>query len=384
MKKVILGNHAVSYGAMVSRAQVIAAYPITPQTQIVEELSVMCADKRLNAKFIKVESEHSAMAASIGASCAGARAFTATSAQGLALMHEVLHWAAGARLPIVMANVNRAMAPGWSIWTEQTDSLSQRDTGWMQYYVENNQEVLDTIIQAFKVAERVFLPAMIVLDAFFISHTSEPVDIPDVEEVDRYLPPFKPRYTLNPKEPHAFGGLTSPEHYYEFRYKIQKAMDEAVVVAKEEDNNFKKLFGRGYGTVDGYKTEDADVIMVVSGSIASTTRWVVNKMREDNKKVGMLKIRLFRPFPYKEVRKALSSCKKVGVIDRNLSPGHGGGFAEEVKSALYNSDRRPPIFGFIIGLGGRDVTTDDIEKMYGYVLENEKPEEEIIWRGVKL
>jgi pyruvate/2-oxoacid:ferredoxin oxidoreductase alpha subunit len=324
------------------------------------------------------------MAASIGASCAGARAFTATSAQGLALMHEVLHWAAAARLPIVMANINRAMAPGWSIWTEQTDSLAQRDTGWMQYYVENNQEVLDSIIQAFKVAERVFLPAMVVYDAFFISHTSEPVDIPDVEEVDKYLPPFKPGYTLNPKEPHAFGGLTSSEYYYEFRYKMQKAMDKALVVAKEEDNNFKKLFGRGYGIIDEYKTEDADVIMVTSGSIASTTRWVVNKMRKDNKKVGMLKIRLFRPFPYKEVRKALSKCKKVGIIDRNLSLGHSGGFAEEVKSALYNSDIRPPIFGFIIGLGGRDVTTDDIEKMYRYVLENERPKEDIIWRGVKL
>ena len=193
MKKVIMGNHAVSWGVKLARAEVIAAYPITPQTQIVEELARMCADGRLDARFIKVESEHSAMAACIGASATGVRAFTATSSQGLLLMHEMLHWAGSGRLPVVMADINRAVAPGWSIWTDQNDSLAQRDTGWIQLYCENNQEVLDTTIQAFRLAENVNLPVMIVLDAFFLSHTSEPVDIPEQEEVDAFLPQRRPK-----------------------------------------------------------------------------------------------------------------------------------------------------------------------------------------------
>ncbi|MCK4472423.1 MAG: pyruvate ferredoxin oxidoreductase, partial [Anaerolineae bacterium] len=253
MEKVIMGNHAVSYGAKLARSQVIAAYPITPQTQIVEMLSDLCANGLLDAKFIKVESEHSAMAACIGASSAGARAFTATSSQGLALMHELLHWAAGARLPIVMANVNRAMGPGWSIWTEQTDSLAQRDTGWLQFYCESNQEVLDTVIQAFKIAERVLLPTMLVLDAFVLSHTQEPVDIPDQELVDEYLPPYRARYKLDTRDPHAFNGLVTPAHYMELRYKMQKAMEEAVEVARQVDEEFREVFGHSYGLVEKYR-----------------------------------------------------------------------------------------------------------------------------------
>ncbi|MBC7260791.1 MAG: pyruvate ferredoxin oxidoreductase, partial [Chloroflexi bacterium] len=194
MEKVIMGNHAVSYGVQLARVQVIAAYPITPQTQVVEMLSEFCAEGLLDAKFIKVESEHSVMAAVVGASIAGARAFTATSSHGLALMHEVLHWASGGRLPIVLANVNRALGPGWNVWTEQTDSLAQRDTGWIQFYCETNQEVLDMVIQAYKIAETVLLPVMLVLDAFVLSHTEEPVDIPDQATVDQFLPPYQPKF----------------------------------------------------------------------------------------------------------------------------------------------------------------------------------------------
>ena len=219
-KQVISGNHAVSYGVMLARAQVISAYPITPQTQIVEMLSELCASGQLKAKFIKVESEHSAMAACIGASITGARTFTATSSQGLALMHELIHWAANARLPIVLADVNRAMGPGWSIWTDQNDSLSQRDTGWLQFYCESNQEVIDTIIQAFKIAETVYLPVMVVLDAFFLSHTSEPVEIPPVKLVDKYLPSFKPDIKMDIKSSHAFGGVTTPEYNFALKYKF--------------------------------------------------------------------------------------------------------------------------------------------------------------------
>ena len=211
MRKIILGNHAVAWGVKLARAEVISAYPITPQTQVVELLSEMCASGELDARFIKVESEHSAMAACVGASAAGARAFTATSSQGLALMHEMLHWAAGARHPIVLADVNRALGPGWNIWTDQSDTLSQRDTGWVQLYCETNQEVMDTTIMAFKLAETLELPVMIVLDAFYLSHTAEPVDVPEQAIVDGFLPKRTSRYQLDTLEPHAFGALVRPD-----------------------------------------------------------------------------------------------------------------------------------------------------------------------------
>ena len=264
-----MGNHAVSWGVMRSRAQVIAAYPITPQTQIVEELSEMCADGELDATFIKVESEHSAMACCIGASQAGARAFTATSAQGLALMHELLHWAAGARLPIVMTNVNRAMAPGWSIWADQQDSLSQRDTGWMQMYCESNQEVMDLSICAFKIAERANLPMMVVYDAFVLSHTSEIVDIPEQGPVDEFLPPREPMHRLEP------GSLVMPEYYYEMRYHLQNAMEEAKGIIDDVLAEWAEKFGRTYGQVEGYKLDDAEIVVVTSGTTSSVTKLVV-------------------------------------------------------------------------------------------------------------
>ncbi len=383
MEKVITGNYAASYGAKLARAQVIAAYPITPQTSVIEKLAALCADGELDARFIKVESEHSAMAACIGASATGARAFTATSGQGLLLMHEVVHWAAGARLPIVMAVINRAVAPGWNIWTDQNDTLSQRDTGWMQFYCEGNQEVLDTIIQAYKVAEQVLLPAMVILDAFVLSHTSEIVDIPDQALVDEYLPPYEPPYRLNVNDPHAFGGLAAPGEYMEFRYKMQRAMEEAKKVAREADEEFGRLFGRRYGLVEGYRLDDAEVVLVTSGTVASTSRDVVDDFRERGIKVGMLKIRLFRPFPAEEVKEALEGARKVAVIDRNISFGHGGIFAQEIKSVLYNAGLRTPLFGFIAGLGGRDVTPQLIGQVLDYTLEHDEPPADIIWMGVK-
>ena len=383
MEKVIMGNHAVSYGAKLARSQVIAAYPITPQTHIVEMLSEFCANGLLDAKFIKVESEHSAMAACIGAASAGARAFTATSGHGLALMHEMLHWAAGARLPIVMANVNRAMGPGWSIWTEQTDSLAQRDTGWLQFYCESNQEVLDSVIQGFKIAEQVLLPTMLVLDAFVLSHTQEPVDIPDQELVDSYLPPYDAQYKLDTSDPHAFGSLVAPPHYMELRYKIQKAMEEAVEVARQVDGEFGKVFGRSYGLVEKYRMEDAELVLVTSATITSTARVVIDELRQEGHKIGLLKMRMFRPFPTEDVREALAAARKVAVIDRDISFGYGGIFAEEIKAALYSGSHRPPIFGFIIGLGGRDVTPASIRGIAEYAFEHDAPEGEIIWREVK-
>jgi len=383
MEQVIMGNHAVSYGVQLSRVHVIAAYPITPQTQIVEMLSEFCADGLLDAKFIKVESEHSAMAAVIGASSAGVRSFTATSGHGLALMHEMLHWAAGARLPIVLANVNRAMGPGWSVWTEQSDSLAQRDTGWLQFYCETNQEVVDTVIQSFKIAETVLMPVMLVLDAFVLSHTQEPVDIPDQEAVDAFLPPYIPKVRLQPGEGHAFGGLVAPDNYMELRYKMQKAMDEAVGVTKQVGAEFGKAFGRNYDVLERYRMDDAEIALVTCSSITSTSRVVVDELRAVGEKVGLVKMRMFRPFPFEAVRQALSGVEKAAIIDRNISFGQGGVFASEIKAALYDSPQQPVVFPFIIGLGGRDVTPESIRGIVRHVQEHDRPEGEIIWREVR-
>lgn len=383
MEKVISGNYAVSYGAKLARAQVIAAYPITPQTSIIEKLAAFCADGEMDAVFIKVESEHSAMAASIGASATGARAFTATSGQGLLLMHEMLHWAAGGRYPIVMGAVNRGIAPGWSVWTEQSDTLAQRDTGWLQYYCESNQEVIDTTLQAFKVAETVMLPAMVILDAFVLSHTSEVVDIPDQESVDEYLPPFRPKWKLDVDDPHAFNPLVAPTEFYELRYKIQQAMQEAVEVVRQADKEYGEKFGRSWGLVESYCMEGAKVALVTSSTITSTARDVIDAMRGEGIPIGLVKVRLFRPFPVRDIAQALQGVKKVAVLDRNMTFGQCGVFGEEIKSALYSTPLRPPLFDFVLGLGGRDVTPATIREAAQYTLDHDAPTEDIIWIGVK-
>ncbi len=383
LKKVLTGNHAVSYGATSARVQVISAYPITPQTTIVELLSEIVAEGKLDAIFVNVESEHSAMSACIGASAAGARAFTATSAQGLALMHEMLHWAAGARLPIVMANVNRAMAPPWSIWTDQNDSLAQRDTGWMQFYTESNQEAYDYVILAYKVAEQVLLPTMLVLDAFVLSHTSEPVEIYDQEKVDEFLPPYEPKFVIEPGKPLGYGALAKPDTYMEFRYKMQRSMERAVKVIEEETKKFNDMFNRNYGLVEPYMMDDADYVIVTSGAMTSTARAAVHELREEGNKVGLLKMKTFRPFPFEKVREYLSGRKKVAVLDRNISFGHHGIFYEEIKSAMYQVEPKVPIHGYILGLGGRDVTKKDIKEIYEDLQKREELSE-IVWKGVKL
>jgi len=383
MKTVIEGSHAVSYGVMLSRVQVISAYPITPQTHIVERLSEFCANGELQARFLKVESEHSAMASCIGASAVGARAFTATSSQGLALMHELLHWASGARLPIVMANVNRALAAPWNIWCDQIDSLSQRDTGWLQFYCESSQEALDTVIQAFKISESVSLPSMVVLDAFYLSHTFEPVDIPDRERVDKFLPPYEPKLKLDPKDPRSFGSLTSPDTFTEMRYQMQQSMEKAKSVILEVDGEYQKIFGRGYRMIETYRCEDAELVLVTTGTVTSTSREVIDQYRDEGKAIGLLKIKSFRPFPSEEVRKELKGIPKVAVIDRNISCGVGGIFAEELKSALCNEEDRPMVFSYIAGLGGRDITQETISNVIEYTLEQDRPKEDILWPDLK-
>jgi pyruvate/2-oxoacid:ferredoxin oxidoreductase alpha subunit len=385
VKKVIVGNHAVSLGAKLARVEVISAYPITPQTQVVEMLSEMCGSGELDARFIKVESEHSAMAACCGASAAGVRTFTATSSQGLALMHEMLHWAANGRHAVVMANINRAMGPGWNVWTDQNDSLSQRDTGWIQLYCETNQEVLDTTIQAFKLAEAVDLPVMVILDAFYLSHTSEPVDIPDQELVDEFLPRREARLKLDTADPHAFGSLVRPDDYMEMRWDQQEAMHTARRMFDEIDGDWRVLTGRGWGALEGYRTEDAELILVTSGTITSTAREVIDERRAHGEKIGLLKIKMFRPFPTSAVRRHLRGAQRVAVLDRNVSPGHGGIFAEEIRSALYDvpPDDRPWLHGYVLGLGGRDVTPATIDEIIERAWAVDAPPREDLWVGLK-
>lgn len=383
MKQVIKGNFAVSRGVGLSRVKVISAYPITPQTSIVEELSRMCASGEIDAKFIKVESEHSAMAAVVGSETGGVRSFTATSSQGLLLMHEVLHWTAGARLPIVLANVNRAVGPGWNIWADQTDSLSQRDTGWIQIYCESNQEVLDSVIMAYKLAEKVLLPVMVTYDAFFLSHTSEVVDVPHMDQVDGYLPPYEPRYKLDVADPKMFGGMIGPDYFYEERYVMQRDSLGSIAAYDEACNEFEETFGRKYDICETYRTEDAELVLVTAGTITSVSRIAVDQARTEGRKVGLMKLRMFRPVPIENWRRALGHASRIAVIDRNLSTGLGGVFASEIRSVLFPLEKRPEVYSVIAGLGGRDVTPHDVIGIIDHVFRTEQSVDEPVFWGLK-
>ena len=379
MKKVLEGSHAVSEAVRLARVQVISAYPITPQTHIVEAISEYCANGTLNARFLCVESEHSAMAAVIGAASSGVRVFTATSSHGLAYMHELLHWTSGARLPIVMADVNRALGPGWNIWLDQTDSLSQRDTGWIQLYCEDGQEVLDTTLQAFRLAESVNLPVMVLLDAFFLSHTYEPVEVPDQEQVDQFLPPLSPRIQLDTANPFAIYQMVAPSAYMEMRYNIQVAMEQVTSRFSEIEDEFEAIFGRKHGPLEAVQCEDAEIILATAGTTASTCRHVIADLRDKGEKVGLLKLKMFRPYPTDQIRRHLGHAQKVAVIDRNFSFGASGIFAQEIKSALCNTDVRPAVFGYVAGLGGRDVTPQTLEEIYRQTKTSKIPKDESVW-----
>ncbi len=360
----LTGNHAAAYGARLSRPKVIAAYPITPQSPIYEKLSEWDGKGDLGGRMMRVESEHSAMAACISASLTGVRTFTATASQGLVLMHELLHFASGMRAPVVMVNVNRALGSPWSFWSEQTDSLSQRDTGWLQFYVADNQEALDTVIQAYKIAETVSLPAIVVLEAFYTSHFMEPVEVPDQVQVDGFLPPFEPPFKLDPNHPAGFCQTVTQNEYKKFRLNRQMAMENAVEVVESVDKEYEEQFGRGYGLFETYRLEDAEIVLVTAGTIGSTARVAVDGLREKGKKVGILRIRLFRPFPKVKLIESLQHAKKIAVIDRNISLGQEGIFCEELKSVLYSRVRDIPVFGFVLGLGGTNVGPSHIEKVF--------------------
>jgi pyruvate ferredoxin oxidoreductase alpha subunit len=361
------GNEAVAYGAKLCRPYVIPVYPITPQTIVVERISEFVANKLMDCEYIHVESEHSAMGAAMGASLVGARAFTATSSQGLAYMHEMLHYVSGSRFPIVMMNANRTLAAPWNIFGDQRDSLAQRDTGWIQVYVENGQEALDMIIQAYAIAEndRVYTPVMVNLDGFVNTHTYELVDVPGQHEVDEFLPPFKSKNAIDFNHPRSFCMTASTEWNTEFRYQQQQAMNNAKEVIEEVDKKFGEKFGRYYGgLVEEYGCEDAEVVLVGMGSVIGTSRIVVDKLRDMSLRVGLVKLRFYRPFPMEYFKGLSTRVKAIGVIDRDISFGYEGAVASDIKSALGSSGVCPKVINFIAGIAGRDITKENIEEMY--------------------
>jgi pyruvate/2-oxoacid:ferredoxin oxidoreductase alpha subunit len=311
-----------------------------------------------------VESEHSALAACIGAAHAGARAFTATSGQGLALMHELVHWAAGARLPIVLVDVNRAMAPPWSIWSDQNDSLSQRDTGWIQLYCENAQELFDAVIQAFVLAPRISVPVMVVADAFFLSHTAEPLSIPDEAELAGLVPEWTAPWRIDPAAPKAVGALAMPAEYERMRKALADAHVQALREIESLAAEWRRRFGRGGGSglLESYRCQGAEEIVVATGTVAGTARAAVDAARARGRKTGLLKIRTFRPFPAAALRDALGGARRVVVIDRNCSYGASGIWCQELRAALHGLPGAPEVHGFVAGMGGRDITPARIEE----------------------
>ncbi len=366
------GNRAAAEGVRLSRAQVIAAYPITPQSPVTEKLSEFVERGELDAQYIAVESEHSALAVCTSASMVGARVFTATSSHGLAYMHEMLHWAAGARLPVVLACVNRAIGAPWNVLNDQQDSISQRDTGWIQIYARNNQEILDSIIQAYKIAESVYVPVMLCYDGFVLSHTEMPVEVPTQKDVDRFLPAYRPHTILDPANPKNYNLVTLANPrvnaagvlchgYMELRYLLQEALQnsrEAIIKVGEE---FGELFNRSYANmVWEYRVDDADVVIVAMGSLAMEAIVAADMLRETGHKVGVLGLRVFRPFPRVDVVKALGKSRLVVILDKNISYGLEGATCSEIKSALYGSSLRAVIRNFIVGLGGRDVKAREL------------------------
>ncbi|PKP54600.1 MAG: pyruvate ferredoxin oxidoreductase [Candidatus Altiarchaeales archaeon HGW-Altiarchaeales-3] len=356
-KTILEGSQAAAVAVKLCKPKVIAAYPITPQTHIVEDLAKMVANGEIDAEYIKVESEHSAMSACVGASAAGVRTYTATSSQGLALMHEILYVVSGMRLPVVMVNANRALSAPISIWNDQGDSMGQRDTGWLHLFAETNQEVLDLTIQAYKIAENrdILLPVMVCMDGFTLTHTVEPVDVPDPEDVDSFLPDYKPLYKLDTENPMTFGPIAFPDAYMEFRKMQWDAMNKSKEVIKEVAAEFKEKFGRsaGNGLIEEYNMENAEYALVTLGSVAGTIKDVI-----DGTNVGLIRIVAYRPFPIEDLRTALKGVKAVGVIEKDVSIGLGGAVWIELKALIDN-----PCYGFIAGLGGRDITLDTVQKI---------------------
>ncbi len=355
---------AVAEAVKLANVDVVAAYPITPNTHIVEHLAELVADGELDAAFIPVESEHSAMSACLGASAVGARVFTATASQGLELMHEVLYVASAMRLPIVMAVANRALAAPLNIWGDHSDAMAVRDTGWIQIFTENGQEAVDNVLCAFRIAgdQRVLLPVMTHLDGFYLTHMIEPIEIPDQSDVDKFLPPHHYPLPLDPDKPVTMGAFAPPFIYTETKKAQEVNLRASRSVILECWQEFGNTFGRYYSPVETYRTEGASVLLLTMGSFSETAMMAMDKMRREGKKVGLLKLRLWRPFPFEEIRRAVKDAEILIVLDRALSfGGPGGPVFSEIRSTLYGEVTKPRVVGLVAGLGGRDITVAGFE-----------------------
>ncbi|MFC1741526.1 pyruvate ferredoxin oxidoreductase [Nanoarchaeota archaeon] len=376
VKKVTEASQAVAEAVRLCRPAVIPVYPITPQTHIPERISDFVNNGEFDCEMIYVESEHSAISAALGASATGVRSYTATASQGLALMHEILHVVSGMRLPVVMNVANRALSAPINIWNDHQDSMSARDTGWIQLYVESSQEALDTTIMAFMIAEdhKVLLPTMVCLDGFTLSHVYEPVDIPDPKTVDRFLPKYVPLFKLDTKKPVTMGPIGYPDSFMDFKHQQQEAFDNSLDIIKNVNSAFKKSFGRSYGDglLEPYMFDDAEYVFMGMGTICGTARVVIDKLRKAGKKVGMLKMKCFRPFPEQELLTALKDKKAVAVFDRAMSFGHKGPVFAELGSAFCDQQKKPILHSFIAGLGGRDVTLDHIEGAFNTIIKEKQ------------
>ena len=362
-REMLLGSDAVAHGVKLCRPDVIAAYPITPQTHIVETLSTMVDSGELDSQYVKVESEMSAIAACFGAAASGCRAFTATSAHGLALMHEMLHWVAGSRFPLVMVNANRALGAPWNIWADQSDSLSQRDTGWIQLYCETAQEALDSIILATWLTEKVMHPVMVNIDGFILSHTMEQLSLPNQDDVDLFLPPYDPPYFLDPDNPHSFGAAATPDNFYQLRKFLAKTMRTVPKVYQEGNELLRRYLGRTRPALECVQTKDAESIFLVSGAMTGTVREAVASLRRKGSRIGLIKLSMIRPFPQADLIQAVGRCKNIIVLNRAVSYGAGGTLTQEVRSALYDYDPKPQVFDLILSLGGKEVFPETIEEI---------------------
>ena len=376
-KDMMMGSDAVAFGVKLTKPDVIFAYPITPQTHIIETLSEI-ADS-WGGKFVNVESEFSAIASCFGAVSAGSRAFTATSSHGLLLMHEFLHWFVGSRMPLVMVNANRAVGAPWNIWADQSDSMAQRDTGWLQIYCETCQEALDTIIQAYYVSEKLLLPVMVMIDGFILSHTMEEVEVHDQEKVDAFLPPYEAQFKLDVDDPHSFGNPTTPDNYYRFRKAIQQSFVSSFKVLEDCHALFADTIGTRYDLIEPYRCEDAESVFLVSGALTGTTRVAVDMMREKGQKAGLIKLRVFRPFPKDSLMRVLMADQSIIVLNRAISYGAQGIISQELRSAFYNIPDKPDIYDVMISLGGKETFPETLMQVFDEIRKNPRFKDEIIW-----
>lgn len=373
MWTVLEGSVAIAEAVRLCRPRVISAYPITPQTHIVEHLARLAADGELEAEVVNVESEHSAASVVLGAVATGVRAYTATSSQGLLLMAEVLYNIAGLRLPVVLTCANRAVSSPINIWNDHQDAMAVRDSGWIQLFAEDNQEAVDLHIQAYRIAELTRLPVMVNVDGFVLTHAYEPVDLPSQEEVDAFLPPFTPRVRLDPDHPLTIGMLAEPHVYMEARYALNEAILGSAEVILQVQGEFQRRFGRpSGGLVSADSTEGAEIVFVAMGSVLGTIREAVEDLRQQGIRAGVLKVTCFRPFPGEAVVSAVRGARRLVVVEKALSLGSGGILANEVKAAFYGSDRRPEVVSIFAGLGGRDVTVAQINEVAQAILQGER------------